>query len=63
MFEKQVRVGKLKDGGRELEVESMKCGKAQNHEIAQCPQEEGLGERRLEEKEGQTGEMLMNQEV
>lgn len=41
----------------------MKYGKAQNHEIAQCRQEEGLRERRLEEKGGQIGEMLMNQEV
>lgn len=41
----------------------MKCGKAQNHEIAQCHQEEGLRERRLEEKEGQIGEIFMNQEV
>ena len=63
MFEKPVRVSQLKDGGREFEVENMKRGKAQNHEIAQCCQEEGLRERRLEETEGQMGEMLMNQEV
>ena len=56
MFEKPVQVSQLKDGGREFEVESMKCGKAQNHEIAQCCQEEGLRERRLEEKEGQIGD-------